>query len=391
MKRLLTLLGALLLTGIAFGQPSVRIANGPYLQQVTDDGFTVVWTTTMDAASWVEIAPDDGTHFYAAERPKYYDSHIGKRRTGRLHRVRVEGLQPGTTYRYRIMQQGVILEEGNKRVILGEGYGMDILKQKPYTATTLDTKKDKTEFWVVNDIHGRDSVFRLMLKGVEKSKPDLVCFNGDMLSSIESEQKLFDGYLGSASELLTPAGIPIFATRGNHEFRGTFSDRFLDYFPTPTGEAYYTFRQGPVFFLMLDCGEDKPDSDIRYYGLSVTDAYREKEARWLKSVVESEEYRSAPIHIVLLHMIPGGKSSWHGEQELRRLLVPVLNEASVDVMLCGHYHRYSYIDDGSRGTNFPILVNSNNDKLVVKADRKGIDIEVVNTSGEVIKRHRIGK
>ena len=90
-------------------------------------------------------------------------------------------------------------------------------------------------------------------------------------------------------------------------------------------------------------------------------------------------------------MIPGGKSSWHGEQELRRLLVPILNEASVDIMLCGHYHRYQWIDDGSRGTNFPILVNSNRDKLVVKADRKGIDIDVVNTGGEVIKRHRIDK
>ncbi|WP_418409522.1 metallophosphoesterase [Alistipes sp.] len=391
MKRLLTLLGALLFSGIAFGQPSVRIAHGPYLQQVTDDGFTVVWTTTMDAASWVEVAPDDGSHFYAAERPKYYDSHIGKRRIGRLHRVRVEGLEPGTTYRYRIMQQGVLCEEGNKRVILGEGYGSDILKHKPYTATTLDESKDKTEFWVVNDIHARDSVFRLLLKGVEKAKPDFVCFNGDMLSSMESERQLFDGYLNSAAELLTPAGVPIVAARGNHENRGSFSSKFRDYFPTSTGEVYYAFRQGPVCFLVLDCGEDKPDSDIRYYGMSTTDAYREQEARWLQQVVQSEEYRSAPVHIVILHMIPGGKGSWHGEQELRRLFVPILNEASVDVMLCGHYHRYAYIDDGSRGTKFPILVNSNNDKLVVKADRKGIDIDVVNTRGESIKRHRIDK
>ena len=178
---------------------------------------------------------------------------------------------------------------------------------------------------------------------------------------------------------------------GNHENRGSFSPSFLDYFPTSTGEVYYTFRQGPAYFVVLDCGEDKPDSDIRYYGLSTTDAYREQEARWLKGVVESEEYRAAPLHIVVLHMIPGGKSSWHGEQEIRRLFVPILNEASVDIMLCGHYHRYQWIDDGSRGTNFPILVNSNRDKLVVKADRRGIDIDVVNTGGEVIKRHRIDK
>ena len=263
MKRLISILVALSAWGIAIGQPSVRIAHGPYLQQVTDDGFTVVWTTTINAASWVEVAPDDGSHFYAAERPKYYDSHIGKRRIGRLHRVRVEGLAPGTTYRYRIMQQGVLCDEGNKRVVLGEGYESDILKHKPYTATTLDEKKDQTEFWVVNDIHAQDSIFRLLLEGAEKAKPDFVCFNGDMLTSMESEKQLFEGYLNSAAELLTPAGIPIFATRGNHENRGSFSPSFLDYFPTSTGEVYYTFRQGPAYFVVLDCGEDKPDSDIR--------------------------------------------------------------------------------------------------------------------------------
>ena len=60
-------------------------------------------------------------------------------------------------------------------------------------------------------------------------------------------------------------------------------------------------------------------------------------------------------------------------------------------MLCGHYHRYQWIDDGTGARTSPILVNSNRDKLVVKADRKGIDIDVVNTGGEVIKRHRIDK
>ena len=76
----------------AFSQPSARIAGGPYLQNVTENGFTVIWTTTTDAAAWVETAPDDGTHFYAVERPKYYDSHLGRRRLGKLHRVRVGGL-----------------------------------------------------------------------------------------------------------------------------------------------------------------------------------------------------------------------------------------------------------------------------------------------------------
>ena len=132
----------------------------------------------------------------------------------------------------------------------------------------------------------------------------------------------------------------------------------------------------------------------KYAGLDGTEIAISESQERMAVVVDPKDVDKMlafALHIVVLHMIPGGKSSWHGEQELRRLLVPILNEASVDIMLCGHYHRYQWIDDGSRGTNFPILVNSNRDKLVVKADRRGIDIDVVNTGGEVIKRHRIDK
>ena len=142
---------------------------------------------------------------------------------------------------------------------------------------------------------------------------------------------------------------------------------------------------------MLDGCEDKPDSDIRYYGLGDWDAYRQREAAWLKKVVESEEFRTAPVRIVLIHMIPGGPSSWYGEQQIRRLFVPELVGKGIDVMLCGHYHRYQWIDDGSRGVDFPILVNSNVDRLAVSADASGIDLKVFDTAGKLVKQQRIDK
>ena len=206
----------------AFSQPSARIAGGPYLQNVTEDGFTVIWTTT-DAAAWVETAPDDGTHFYAVERPKYYDSHLGRRRLGKLHRVRVGGLEPGKTYRYRIMQRGIVLNEGNRRVILDDGDGSEVYRRKPYTIRTLDPAQEKVDFWMVNDIHARDSVFQLLIKEAPEAQPDFVCLNGDLASQTETEQTLWDACLGSASKILTPAGIPLAVTRGNHENRGAYA------------------------------------------------------------------------------------------------------------------------------------------------------------------------
>lgn len=390
MKRLLLSVKLLFFTAIVCAgnafPPSVRIAEGPWLQQVGDRGFTVVWTTNVPAAAWVEVAPDDTTHFYAAERPRYYETHLGRRKTGTLHRVRVDGLEPGTRYRYRIMQQALLCDEGNRRMILGEGYGSDILKHAPYPAATTDPQCGELEFWMVNDIHGRDSVFRRLIGAAPERKPDFVCLNGDLLNSIESPQALFDGLLRSASELLAPAGIPLVVTRGNHDGRGSYAPHWLDLFPTPTNESYYLFRQGPVCFLVLDGCEDKPDSDIRYYGLAASDSYREQEARWLEQAVASEEFRSAPYRIVLLHMPPNTDRGWHGEREVERLFLPILDRAGIDAMLCGHYHRYYWIEDRY---SFPLLINSNVDRAEVRIDAEGIRIRIVGTDGATKKEHKL--
>ena len=308
MKRLLYFLAALLfaLPMTAAAQPSVHVVSGPYLQAVGEREFTVVWTTNIDAVSWVEIAPDDGTHFYNTERPKYYQVLNGRRPIGKLHVVTVSGLEPATTYRYRVMQNGVLVNEGRKRVIFGEGFGSDILRHKPFEVTTLDRSKSEVAFSVVNDMHEHDSILRVLYKDVKPGKYDFVCFNGDMTTRMKNEDYIFDNYLQSASELFA-SDIPLYMNRGNHENRGSFATHFMDLFPTLTGAPYYTFRQGPVFFLVIDSAEDKPDNDIRNLDIMCQDEYRAQELEWLKGVLASAEFKNAPVRIVFMHMPPDGR------------------------------------------------------------------------------------
>lgn len=155
--------------------PGVKIEAGPYLQAVTETGFTVVWASDTDAVAWVEVAPDDGSDFYAAERPRYYHSEHGKRIIGRLHRVPVTGLEPGTRYRYRIFTQGILENGGNKGVIPGRIAASRVYKHEPYYATTLNPDKKTISFAVVNDIHGNDSLFRQLLGGVTEKIPISWC------------------------------------------------------------------------------------------------------------------------------------------------------------------------------------------------------------------------
>lgn len=390
MKRLLTLAATMLLLPLAaLAQPSVRITSGPYLQAVGEREFTVVWTTNIDAVSWVEIAPDDGTHFYNTERPKFYQTHFGRRPIGKLHCIKVSGLEPATTYRYRIMQRGVLVNEGTKRVIYTEGYGSDILRHKPYEVTTLDKNKERIAFSVVNDMHEHDSILRVLYKDVKRGQYDFVCFNGDMTTSINSESELFDNYLTSSAELFA-SHTPLYVARGNHENRGTFAMEWMKYFPSSSGRPYFSFRQGPAYIIVLDSGEDKPDSDIRNMDLMRSDAFRAEEAEWLKEVVQDPDFTSAPVRIVICHM-PPKPGDWHGRSEVARLFVPILNKAGIDLMLCGHIHRYDYSEKGKYGCDFPVVSNPNLTRMDLEVDAHDIDVKIYDASGALKHQNHFSK
>ena len=389
MKRLCFSLMLTLLAVVAFAAdpPRVKTKCGPWVVGVTETEMTVVWTSTDRCMGWVEVAPDDGTSFYAEERPRYDEDFMGRHVVSAVHHVRITGLKPGTSYRYRIYQQGVD-DSGHNPVPSGYISASNVYSQKPYAIRTMDAEKEDCTFTMVNDIHGRDSMMLALTKGLKEQKPDFVVFNGDMVSFMGSVEDIETGFMTRATETFA-TDVPLVYVRGNHETRGPGFSEYLNLFPTPTNTPYFTFRQGPVAFVVLDSGEDKPDSDIEYGGTAAYDAYREQMAEWLKEAVKSEEFRSAPVKIALLH-IPFDKGvGWYGNNELKRLLLPTLNEAGVDVMLCGHTHSYSYRDVGSVDNNFPILVNSNNDKVNVRATKSQIDMEVVDATGKVLHRHTV--
>lgn len=389
MKKLLLLLAiAFVATATAQETKSVKIVEGPYLQAVGENEFTVVWKTDQAAVSWVEIAPDDATHFYNCERPKYYNTRYGRKQISTLHTVRVSGLEPATTYRYRIISAAAIKGEKD-RILFTEQRGSDVYRRQPYFVTTLDPKKEKVTFAVVNDIHAKTAEMETLLGNVKEDGYDFVCFNGDMTSRNNSQDEVFKYYLSSASKLFA-AETPLYVVRGNHETRGAYAVSLPELFPSKSGMPYYTFRQGPAFFIVLDCGEDKPDSDMEYSGLACYDQYRKEEAEWLKGVVASEEFRSAPVKIVFCH-IPPEENGWHGAADIQRLFVPILNEAGIDLWLAGHIHKYRLTKAGENGCNFPVMCNPNVCRLDATVTANGIDIKIFDTKSTQLHTHQIKK
>lgn len=386
MKKLIAIT-ALLLAAVSISAQT-KVNCGPYLQNVTEDSFTVVWTTDGPAVGWIELAPDDGTNFYNIERPKYFDKRgLGRKPIGTLHKVTVTGLEPGTKYRYRVMCQGVRSQEGRARIIYDEGYGLD-LKSRPTAVTTKALSYDKVKFAVVNDMHEHDSVMQVLFKDA-KGKYDFVCFNGDMISSVDSVAMIRIHYMNTASKLFA-SDTPLYLCRGNHEYRGNDAIKYLDYFETPTGKTYYTSSYGKYFFIFLDSGEDKVDSDIRNLDIMITEDYVKEEAEWLKKVVASEEYRNAETKIVFCH-IPPQANGWHGNMMVSKYFLPTLTGTGVDLMLCAHIHKFRYNEANTMGADFPIVSNANLQRIDATADAKGIQLDFFDGTGGKVRTMKFDK
>jgi hypothetical protein len=89
-----------------------------------------------------------------------------------------------------------------------------------------------------------------------------------------------------------------------------------------------------------------------------------------------------------MHIPFENNAGWWGNNELKRLLLPILNEADVDIMLSGHNHGYSFRKEGSmKGVEFPILVNSNNDRVDVKVNKEEIKLNVLDATGKLLHEH----
>ena len=376
-----------LLTALpVFAQEDIKITHAPYLQNLGENEVTIVWTVNKPSIGWVELAPDDGTHYYQTERPKFFNAKNGIKLTSTVHAVHLKGLKPGTRYRYRVYSQEVLSHVG-WRVRYGNVAATSVYGKEPLAFQTSDHGRQTVNFAMVNDIHGKSDVLEKLISHCDLKSTDMFLFNGDMVSIFNSEREIFEGFMDKATALFA-SEIPMYYTRGNHETRGSFATAFQDYFSPKQEHIYYTFRQGPVCFVILDSGEDKPDSDLEYAGINVYDQYRTEQAEWLKGVLESKEYKEAPFKVVVCHIPPFG--GWHGDQEVLDKFIPLLNNANVDIMLCGHLHRYIR-NEAKDGVKFPVIVNSNNTVLKAEAQNNKLSIKVLDQDGKEVDKLIVNK
>ncbi len=356
----------------------LAVTHGPYLQALTESSATVVWFTNKTCVSRVEYAPQEAPSDSNAVRTAVASRHGLLDANAGLHKITLTGLKPGVTYKYHIISREIVKFDPYEVV-----YG-DTLVEGPYRVQTWNPRKDGYSFCVVNDIHEKTDRLNSLLDMVPWETTDMMFLNGDMIDHWTRENQVFDGFLDVCVRRFARE-TPFVYVRGNHETRGALARGLLDLFPTPTGRYYHAFRHGPVSFLVLDCGEDKPDSNKEYSGLVDFDAYRAEQTEWLRSAVQEESFRRSRYRIVFVHMPPSATSPGYGVSQIHQLWSPILNRSRIDLMLCAHTHRFARIEPMEWANHYPILINAPDMMVHVEVSENRLGVTVRKLDGKVVE------
>ncbi len=384
MKRFLSLA---LMLAVATSAFAIKITFGPYVQAVTKETVTIVWGTDKTAISWVETAPHDKMHFYAEERPKFFQTVLGRKLPTKLHSITIPN--PNTNgdvvFRYRAFSQEIVSNKSG-RTMYGRVASTRIFSYRHIFVKTLDYNKKSVDCIIMNDQHGVEGTIDLLNKRVNRKSTDAVLFCGDMAATEELKQvSVYDKIAGRCINLKneeTPLHeVPCYMVRGVNESVGELGMNYMSHFPSSTGKPYYTVRYGSVCFIVLDSGCDQKDKVTG----NDFDSYRKEQAEWLAEALQSEDVKSAKFKVALMH-IPPISGVAPVSKDLQSLYVPLLEKAGITLMICGYTHNFNMHEAGKK-CQFPILENGSATLLNLCATQERMDVIVEDMNGKELNKY----
>lgn len=382
------ILGLLLLATL-YIIPANVLANtcfraGPYLQELGATGVTVVFENTEPTFAWVELRRkgiSTSTKYYQDVEGQHqiYNSISAPSVPLPLQNfvIRIDGLTSNTEYEYRICSQKII-EMQSYNIKIGTQYDSDW-----YTFRTLDANATEHHLAIISDTHNRPSVFADFLLATDYKTADHIILAGDIMDNMQvgsvsasslKQEEPYTSFINTCVQNFATAK-DFCMLRGDHETKGDAADFFDLYFPHQSGRLYNAYRWGDLEVVMLDGGEAQADADLsnRQNNLAMYNPYREEEARWFQQLIQTDEFRSAKYRIVISHLpIPFGNDNDDdndkengGAIHFSRLMLPLLNQANIDLVVCGHLHpeTCTELPAGTKGNQFPCVIQGYNNAL----------------------------
>ncbi|MDE5944263.1 MAG: metallophosphoesterase [Rikenella sp.] len=349
----------------------------PYLQNPTGNGITVTWLTNTPAYSWVEYGTD------TADLRTARTLVDGQAMAGNeLNKIRLSDLVPGQRYYYRICSREMLYYGGYEKTFGGTATSPFYSFALPETGT-----EDFTAV-VFNDLHQYLGTFDALLEVLQDKgvRPDFVVFNGDCIDDPGSQRQAVAS-LSHYTEGIDAAQTPVFFLRGNHEIRNAYSIGLRELFDYVGDKTYGAFNWGDTRFVLLDCGEDKPDDHWVYYGLNDFTGLRQDQVAFLKAELASKSFKKAGRRVLIHHIPVYGNTDEY--RPCTELWDPLLRRAPFAVALNGHTHRFAYHPAGGEAGNerYPVVVGGGfkpEAATVMVLERRGdaMTLTVYGTQGD---------
>ena len=316
------------------------------------DKYVIIVPVNEPCLMWVGIGENE-----------YYDDSNGILRSGRLtHKMTVPMAELDTARSYTVRW---------RKMIERKPYRSEVGEIEEYTSAfrPIDPNKERINIYNIADAHNRVDGPINAGKYFERTgeELDLLLLNGD-IPNHSGDVAYFEAIHRIAAGV-TGGEIPVVFARGNHDTRGVCAELIEDYTPTDNGVSYYTFRLGPVWGIVMDCAEDKPDDHVEYAHTICCEDFRRRETRWLEALCNAEkpEYSDGGIKykIVVVHnpFTERRNPPFDIEEDTFAHWASLLREnVKPHLMICGHVHKcYVTYPGGERdafGQPCPIVAAS---------------------------------
>lgn len=321
-----------------------RLVRGPYLQCGTPESMMVRWRTDKLAGSTVRFGLSSTNLRYTARTPGLHIDHV----------VVLTNLSADTRYYYALATNTL---SGTNQLLTASTNSF-------FTAPVPGTAKP-IRAWVLGDSGTRRPVQHAVTAGFYNfngdRQVDLWLMLGDNAYNAGTDTEYHGAIFMAYIDMLRRAVL--WPSLGNHDGGSASSPAQTGYyyeaFTLPTQgqaggvmsgtEAYYSYDHANAHFICLD----SHDSDRSTNGLMV---------RWLKADLASSTqtwviaYWHHPPYTKGSHDSDNDRDGDGRSRQMRENILPVLEAAGVDLVLCGHSHAYErtplMLGHYGRSTNF---------------------------------------
>lgn len=336
--------------------PKKVAASFPVLQNVSDSSASISWALNAPSTGWVEW----GTTPNLGKVARNSEFGLNPYEPDFLS-ARIAGLAPNTKYYYRTVTCSFTYKTAYDKTASEPEYS-DI-----YSFETTGPQKESVSFAVMNDTHNTLPTIQAHLKRVEELDPDFLFWNGDLCSDYMNADRVKQN-IANPNDLPFASQRPLVFVPGNHDRRGQWVRNLKKCLTTWVQDdpkyyelGYnYAFRKGPVAFIVLDTGEDKPDWHPAWSQMANYQPYRELQAAWLANVLTRSDIQSAPFIIAFCHIPlydadpkanPGNILDRYASYQwpASQMWGPLFEKHGVQLLVAAHQHRFSYAEpQGSR-------------------------------------------